>query len=269
MKVSRAHILHSPPQLDRRTPVQNEEARLKQFLLSTHKDELMCDCDLCNALDRLFTLKERKANERGRIENFIRECFALAYEARVYSFMPRLFELTTRRGELVAAFGARPAHAGQLFLEAYLDAAIEQEIESSTGEKPQREHIVEVGNLAAIYPGAVRWMIIALTVRLYEEGYEWVVFTGTTALRNAFHKLGLRPVVIGPAKPERLSVDDRIQWGTYYDNRPMVMAGNIRYGLNAMKNDLELIRVAEEKGKDDGLLRQTGASEIQHEAAAK
>ncbi|MDD5180992.1 MAG: thermostable hemolysin [Gallionellaceae bacterium] len=269
MKISRSHILQSPPQLDRRAPVQHEGARLKQFLLSTHKGGVVCDCDLCNALDYLFTLKERKANERGRIEKFIRECFATAYGARVYSFMPRLFELTTRRGELVAAFGARPAQAGQLFLETYMDAAIEQEIEDATGEKPRREHIVEVGNLAAIYPGAVRWMIIALTVRLYDEGYEWVVFTGTATLRNAFHKLGLRPVVIGPARPERLSADDRAQWGTYYDNQPMVMAGNIRYGLNAMKSNPELVRLAEEQGKSDDLLHQTSTSRNLHGAAEK
>ena len=159
--------------------------------------------------------------------------------------MPRLFKLTTRRGELVAAFGARSTQAGQLFLETYLDDSIERVIADKTGVKPQRKHVVEVGNLAAIHPGAVRWMIIALTARLYEESYEWVVFTGTAALRNAFHKLGLRPVVIGPAKPERLDADERARWGTYYDTQPMVMAGNIRYGLYAMSNNSSLLRLAE------------------------
>ena len=249
MKTSRTQILPSLPQFDRRVALQPEEEKLKQFLLSTHKDGTTCDCNLCNALSRQFILKERKANERGRTEEFIKECFASAYGARVCSFMPRLFKLTTQRGELVAAFGARAAQTGQLFLETYLDDTIEQIIADKTGVKPQREHIVEVGNLAAIYPGAVRWMIVALTVRLYEEGYEWVVFTGTTALRNAFYKLGLRPVVIGPAKPERLDADERARWGTYYDTQPMVMAGNIRYGLYAMSNNADLLRSAEEGQK--------------------
>ena len=249
MKISRSQVLPSLHQIDRRASLQPEEKKLKQFLLSTHKNGATCDCDLCNALNHLFILKERKANERGRVEEFIKECFASAYGARVCSFMPRLFKLTTRRGELVAAFGARSAQGGQLFLETYLDDSIERVIADKTGIKPQREHVVEVGNLAAIYPGAVRWMIVALTARLYEEGYEWVVFTGTTALRNAFYKLGLRPVVIGPAKSERLGVDERASWGTYYDTQPMVMAGNIRYGLYAMSNNADLLRSAEEGQK--------------------
>lgn len=241
MKISRSQILPELPQADRRADLQSDDAKLKQFLLSTQKNTAVCDCDLCDELNRQFILKERKANERSRVENFIKECFSSAYGARVCSFMPRLFKLTTRRGELVAAFGIRSAQAGQLFLETYLDDPIERVIEDRTGIKPQRELIVEVGNLAAIYPGAVRWMIIALTMRLYEEGYEWVVFTGTTALRNAFHKLGLRPVVIGPARPDRLDADERARWGTYYDTQPLVMAGNIRYGFHAMSN-LKLVK---------------------------
>ena len=247
MKISRSQILPDLPQADRRALLQTEEAKLKHFLLSTHKNAAACDCDLCTELDRQFILKERMANQRGRIENFIKECFASAYGARVCSFMPRLFKLTTLRGELVAAFGIRTAQAGQLFLETYLDEPIERAIENKTGVKPQREQIVEVGNLAAIYPGAVRWMIIALTMRLYDEGHEWVVFTGTTALRNAFHKLGLRPVVIGPARPDRLDADERARWGSYYDTQPMVMAGNIRYGFQAMSH-LKLAKPAKGKG---------------------
>ncbi len=241
MKISRTQILPDLPQADRRAPPQTEEAKLKKFLLSTQKNTAVCDCDLCDELNRQFILKERKANERGRVENFIKECFFSAYGARICSFMPRLFKLTTRRGEVVAAFGIRSAQTGQLFLETYLDDPIERVIEDKTGVTPQRELIVEVGNLAAIYPGAVRWMIIALTMRLYEEGYEWVVFTGTTSLRNAFHKLGLRPVVIGPARADRLDADERARWGSYYDNQPMVMAGNIRYGFYAMSN-LKIIK---------------------------
>jgi len=214
-------------------------------LLLTHKKGALCDCDLCGVLDRLFVLKESAAEERGEVEEFIMECFASAYGARLNSFMPRLFRLATRRSEVVAAFGIRSAREGKLFLETYLDAPIERAIEDKTGIKLQRENVVEVGNLAAIYPGAVRWMIVALTVKLYEEGFEWVVFTGTVALRNAFDKLGLLPVVIGPAKPERLDAGESSRWGAYYDTRPMVMAGNIRYGLNAMSGNADLLLAAE------------------------
>lgn len=42
-----------------------------------------------------------------------------------------------------------------------------------------------------------------------------MVFTGTAALRNDFFKLGLRPVVIGPGKPERLDTDERAQYNAW------------------------------------------------------
>lgn len=246
MKTLWSQALPAPPGMDRRASFPTDEERLKQFLLSTHGKGGVCDCDLCRALGRLFKLEECAGGGRGAVEVFIKDCFSSAYGAALCSLMPHLFSLTTRRGEMVAAFGVRSALKDKLFLETYLDDAIERAIEGKAGAKPQRERIVEVGNLAAIYPGAVRWMIVALTARLYGENYEWVVFTGTAALRNSFHKLGLRPVVIGPARPERLDAGERARWGSYYDTRPMVMAGNIRYGLSAMSANTDLLRAAEE-----------------------
>ena len=99
----------------------------------------------------------------------------------------------------------------------------------------------EVGNLAAIYPGAVRWLFVALTVKLFDEGYEWVVFTGTPVLRNVLHKLELDAVEIGPAKPERLAAEDRASWGTYYDTQPMVMTGSVRDALQVISSNASLL----------------------------
>jgi len=209
--------------------------------LLTHKSDTVCDCDLCKTLNRFFSLKEYVSGERDEVEAFIRKCFADAYSASITSFMPRLFRLTTRRGEVVAAFGIRPAREGKLFLETYLDEPIERAIESKAGVALQREQIVEVGNLAAIYPGAVRWLFVALTVKLFDEGYEWVVFTGTPALRNVLHKLELDAVEIGPARPDRLTAEDRTRWGVYYDTQPMVMAGSVRDALQVISNNASLL----------------------------
>ena len=57
MKKSRSQILPNLPQFDRRASIHPEDAKLKQFLLSTHKNGAACDCDLCNALGQLFILK--------------------------------------------------------------------------------------------------------------------------------------------------------------------------------------------------------------------
>jgi hypothetical protein len=194
-------------------------------------------------LAELFNLNECTQENRAEVEHFIRTTFAGAYGADVQSFMPRLLAIRSKENELLAAFGVRSAEKGKLFLEHYLDQPIEQVIAEKSGTLPQRNRIAEIGNLAAVYPGAVRWMIVALTVMLYEEGYDWVVFTGTTALRNGFNNLGLRPLEIAPAQVERLAPEERARWGTYYNTRPVVMLGNIREGFRAMRSNEQLVDI--------------------------
>lgn len=194
-------------------------------------------------LSALFDLTECREDDRAIVERFISDTFAQAYGASVQSFMPRLFRINAKNGELLAAFGVRSAEKGRLFLEQYLDRPVEQVIHERAGILPARNRIVEIGNLAAIYPGAVRWMIVALTVMLYEEGYEWVTFTGTSSLRNGFNRLGLYPVEICPASVERLDVSEQGRWGTYYDTQPTVMFGNVRQGFQAMRHNDKLIDI--------------------------
>ena len=199
------------------------------------------DASFYERLSHLFDLTECRNGDRSEVKSFIRETFSLAYGASVRSFMPRLLAVCLKNGDLMAAFGVRSAKEEKLFLESYLDQPIEQVIEEKTGLKLERGKIAEVGNLAAIYPGGVRWMIVALTVMLYEEGYEWVVFTGTSALRNGFNKLGLHPTEIGPARIEQLDAEEQTCWGTYYDNNPTVMFGNIRQGFQVMRTNGRLL----------------------------
>jgi hypothetical protein len=192
----------------------------------------------------LFNLSEcRNMETRLQVEHFIHDTFAAAYGAEIQSFMPRLLAIRSKENELLAAFGVRSAEKGKLFLENYLDRPIEQVIAEKSGTLPQRTRIAEIGNLAAIYPGAVRWMIVALTVMLYEEGYDWVVFTGTASLRNGFNNLGLHPLEICPARVEQLESGERERWGSYYDNKPLVMIGNIREGFRAMRDNSQLIDI--------------------------
>lgn len=204
------------------------------------------DVEALNArLAQVFDLREHKNEARGEIENFIAQCFAAAHGARINQFMPRLLSLRAKRGDLIAAFGLRAAADSRLFLESYLDHPIQAVLQARLGQAVKREEIIEVGNLSALYPGAARWLIVALTAMLHDEGYKWVVFTGTAALRNVFSRLGLRPVELGAATLEHLPPPDRADWGRYYDNTPLVMAGDIDYGYRSllMQRDLaELLR---------------------------
>lgn len=189
---------------------------------------------LDSRLSQLFNVREHGQEERGEVEAFIRECFAAVHNSRITHFMPRLLSLRSRHGERIAAFGLRPALQQPLFLETYLNRPIEQVLQTRLGLPVQRDEIIEVGNLSALYPGAARWLIVAVTAILHREGYKWVTFTGTASLRNGFHRLGLRPIELGKASPERLPEHERGNWGSYYDQNPMVMVGDIGHGFHSL-----------------------------------
>ncbi|HQT26250.1 MAG TPA: thermostable hemolysin [Burkholderiales bacterium] len=203
-----------------------------------------------------LVMAECGRTDRDDVERFIHAVFASAYGASVKRFMPRLFSVRSGRNEIQAAFGMRSAEGGRLFLETYLDQPIEQVIRESCGRMPRRRRIAEIGNLVAVHPGAVRWLISALAEMLHDEGYEWVAFTGTAGLRNSFRNLGLRPLGICEARPERLLPEEIGNWGAYYDKKPFVMVGDVYGGLRAMRaKELSLLDKSRERG---GLFKSLG-----------
>ncbi len=176
-----------------------------------------------------FTLFEAGRNDRAQIEAFIHHNYAKNFGARIEAFMPRLFGLRDSNGTLCGAFGLRTT-SGKLFLEQYLQSAIESEIGARCGRAIARAGIVEVGHFSGAFPGAARAMIYLLTLRLRAENFAWVSFTGTRALRNAFQRMGLHLIDIAAADCTQLPESARAHWGTYYDNAPRVMAGEIDSG---------------------------------------
>lgn len=170
--------------------------------------------------------------QRGAVEDFIRGVYAEHYRARVRHFAPLLVSLRDD-GEIVAAAGYRSASEGELFLERYLPAPIESLLGSRPDARPARERIVEVGHLAASRAGEGRRLILLLGPHLAAHGFEWVVGTLTHELRQLFVRLGITPLALGTADPAALG-DDAAHWGSYYDHRPMVLAGQLRHALRLL-----------------------------------
>lgn len=187
----------------------------------------------------VFELFEHIGADRAVVEKFISQRFVESFGSRVEVFMPRLFSLRNQDGDICGAFGLRSANR-KLFLEQYLDTPIDKTIAARTGGLVKRRSIVEVGHFSGAFPGAVRAMIALLTERLHREGFEWVVFTGTTPLRNAFSHLGLSPIDIQAATVERLPEEERAAWGSYYDHRPRVLVGNVQEGFRTMQRHASL-----------------------------
>jgi hypothetical protein len=169
-----------------------------------------------------------KPCEDQNIRQFVADTFMSHYNASIESFCDRLVGVCSPQGKLLAAAGYNLAEEGPLFLEQYLDVPLEQHIHQHLGLEIQRSEIAEVGNLAATQAGGTRQLIELMTQRLHSEGRRWVAFTATQSLINSFHRMGLSPVVLAPALPER--VKNAAAWGSYYLQNPHVAIGDIQLG---------------------------------------
>ena len=170
-----------------------------------------------------------QGERRQALEHFIQQRFAVQHAARVRHFMPCLLGLHDARGDVQATVGLRSAQGQPLFLERYLDQPIEQRLATRHGAAVPRETIVEVGNLAVGGSASARLLIVALTDLLVAQGFQWVVFTGTAMLLNSFTRLGLCPLPLGPADPQRMGAE-LADWGNYYAGQPQLMGGAILPG---------------------------------------
>ena len=172
---------------------------------------------------------------RTQVEQFIARRFFEVHGARISSFMPLLVALFAEDGRILAAVGIRNAAADALFLEHYLDISVEQAISSNAGRAmgiPQRDRIVEIGNLASIDRRASRNLFKMLSGLLHAENFEWAVFTGCSSLHRMFKILGIETVCLGRALQSRLPVDQQT-WGGYYEDSPRVVAGKVSRGCSA------------------------------------
>lgn len=162
------------------------------------------------------------AVERPTMEAFVAAEFLQQYSANVKNFMPWLLGLSCNE-QLVGVAGMRPAKDGSLFIEQYLDRAIEDEVGLHTGLPVARKKIIEIGNLAGHYPGITRALFPLLTELLYKRGYQWCVCNTTPTVQNALFRLGIPIVPMVKAMPDRLGAA-RFAWGSYYSTETTVIA---------------------------------------------
>lgn len=170
---------------------------------------------------------------RAAVEAFVQAVYRERFGAEVRQFAPRLVASFDQAGEIVAAAGYRSAGSGPLFLERYLAAPVETLLGAGLPEPPARDRIVEVGHLAASCAGAGRRLVALLGPHLASLGFQWVVGTLTEELRHLFVRLGIVPQALGVADPAVLGVE-AVQWGRYYEHRPVVLAGQLEAALQTL-----------------------------------
>lgn len=164
---------------------------------------------------------------RPEVEAFIADVYRRRYGAELDAFLPLLLAFRDTAGTLVAAVGMRRASAGRLFVESYLDQPAERVIAAQARAAVRRDALVEIGNFAALTPGAARELIATLIPLLQGAELRWVVWVATRQLRNAFERLALATHSLGPALPDRLGAA-AVRWGSYYEARPEVLFGDLR-----------------------------------------
>lgn len=174
--------------------------------------------------------------DRPAVEAFIREVYRRRFGAVVRRFMPVLIGVY-EDGVLVAAAGYRLG-SEPLFLERYLDRPVDALLLAQGAVVP-RDAIAEVGHLAATRGGEGRQLIRRLGPHLARQNVQWVVSTLTQELHHLFERMGVQPLPLGAARPERLGLE-AADWGSYYEHEPQVFAGNLaqslqRLGLGTVK----------------------------------
>ncbi len=175
--------------------------------------------------------------ERRRVEKFIEDIYAKHYGATITSHYPILMSVRDVNNNIIAALGFRYATKEALFLETYLDEAIESSLSKKFKTDVSRDQIVEVGGLASMGNGASIFLFTALATYLQQQDIEYVSVTATKFLRGYFNKIGLKPKEIRFADNNRLA-DKGASWGSYYNTEPQVIAGTLSSACKLLKKKL-------------------------------
>jgi thermostable hemolysin len=181
-----------------------------------------------------LSLVAQSSPHRVELEQYIKEHFYTYYQAQIDSFLPYLLA-THSEEQISSALGFHPAKVSeQLFLEQYLDVDIQSTLCQLFNQAVSRDDVVEIGSLTSTKKGSSHILFILTAAVLYEAGFKWVVFTATKQVETLLAKLGLKPIDVCGADPERLS-DHGNSWGSYYEKKPRVLAGNLTDVIPSLK----------------------------------
>jgi hypothetical protein len=176
--------------------------------------------------ERHFTVRFSKYDsaDRNEIERFIIDTLHHTYGADIKRFKPYLMSLRDQDNKLIAVCGLHSAATERLFLESFLDKPIEALLSEHTGTPVKRGDIVEIDNFSVEELGMTRHLVTAINDQLYFTAKQWAVLTATPALRDVFIELGIHPEILADTDINLLSSEDRIAWGNYFEQKPLIMA---------------------------------------------
>lgn len=161
----------------------------------------------------------RSDARRAEAEEFVRDIYALEYDARIAQFADQLICRSGPKGEILCVAGLRLAEDG-FFSEQYLTEPIEVALGRATGRNVRRDEIFEVTSLASRSPREIAAFIddiIAIGARC---DLPWAFFTLTRRLSLLVQRRRLAPIYLADADPGRVA--NAASWGRYYEAEPKV-----------------------------------------------
>lgn len=186
------------------------------------------------SIDKKIAIYGTQHSGRKSIEDYISKQFLEVHEATITHFMPLLLSLT-QGDKTLAALGLKFATDQPLFLQQYLPDPVDRCIATNAKVPTHLNKIVEIGNLVSTKAGSSQLLFILLTEILFLAGYEWAVFTGTPAVKDSLQRFGFQLHLLAEATIDKLPAKNQSHWGSYYEQRPMILAGNINRGIKQLK----------------------------------
>jgi len=121
----------------------------------------------------------------------------------------------------IACAGLSFGGGAPLFSEHYLDEPLERLLAGVFQRDVARRDIAEVTALATLEPSIGTELVRAVPLICWYLGLRGILCTVTTKLRRGFANLKLPFHQIAVADPARLPLVEGVQWGTYYDTKPV------------------------------------------------
>jgi hypothetical protein len=172
----------------------------------------------------------RTAPARAAALAYIQAQFQIHFGAQIVDDTPVLMVCTDEQGMIVAAWGLRTISDG-LFSARYLERDLLDRLSDAYALPPLSDKVVELAHLCLSRPRILPDLVPLLAETLVQMGYHYLVCTATGCLIRYFERRGLTPLILAPANRDRLPLQDRGLWGSYYEHGPMVVAGSIDAAL--------------------------------------
>lgn len=182
--------------------------------------------------EELYDLYESNLNED--IKYFIKKVFKDKYLADVNYFQKK-FLVLYKDSKIVSLIGYKELDENKSLIENYTKKPLEFSLPYIT----TRNKIIEIGNLSSEIKGLGQYIIFLLIEHLKNQQYEWLFLTAPQKILNIMKKFNLNFELLVEAKLEDLDIEQQINWGTYYEQKPYVIALDISYNKTKLTKPKE------------------------------